>query len=88
MALERRELYSSPNGDRWFLSHDTGTGNVFIRHEANVPSGGHLTDIEIGTFLSGGRNPEHQALIRLIGLLVEGNPKPRGPKRFFVRRET
>jgi hypothetical protein len=45
MALERRELYSSPNGDRWFLSRDPGTGNIFIRHEANVPSGGHLTDI-------------------------------------------
>lgn len=34
-----------------------------------------LTDIEIGAFLSGGRNPEHQALLRLIGLLVEDDPK-------------
>ena len=75
MAVERRELYSSPNGDRWFLSRDPGTGTVFVRHEANVPSGGHVTDIEIGAFLSGGRNPEHQALLRLVGLLVEGDPK-------------
>lgn len=74
MVLERRELYRSSNGDRWFLSRDPGTGNVFIRHEANVPSGGQVTDIEIGVFLSGARNPEHQALLRLIGLLVEGNP--------------
>src|SRR5215472_17146760 len=27
----------------------------FIRHEANAPSGGKVTDIEIGAFLSGGR---------------------------------
>jgi hypothetical protein len=74
MARERKELYSSPNGDRWFFSRDPGTGNIFIRHEANVSSGGYLTEIEIGAFSSGGRNPEHQALLRLIGSLVEGNP--------------
>jgi len=86
MAVERRELYSSPNGDRWFLSRDPGTGKVFIRHEANAPSGGHLTDIEIGTFLSGGRNPEHQALLRLIGLLVEGDPSPTGTEENRIER--
>jgi hypothetical protein len=75
MPLERRELYSSPNGDKWFLSRDSATGNVFVRHEANVPSGGRLTDIDIGAFLSAGRNPEHQALLRLIGTLVEGRPR-------------
>ena len=74
MARERRELYSSPNGDRWFLSRHPGTGNIFIRHEANVSSGGYLTEIVIGAFLSGVRNPEHQPLLRLIGSLVEGNP--------------
>jgi len=76
MPLERRELYSSPNGDRWFLSRDPATGDVFIRHEANIPSGGRHTDVEIGDFLSGGRrNPEHQALLHLIGTLVEGVPQ-------------
>jgi len=45
---------------------------VFVRHEANIPSGGKRTDIDIGEFLSRGqRNPEHQALLRLIGTLVE-----------------
>ena len=73
MPLERRELYSSPNGDRWFLSWEPATGKVFIRHEANIPSGGQVTDISIGAFLSGaGENPEHQALLHLIGTLVEG----------------
>ena len=76
MPLERRELYSSPNGDRWFLSRDPATGDVFVRHEANIPSGGQVTDIDIGTFLSGaGKNPEHQALLHLIGTLVGGMPQ-------------
>ena len=72
MSLEKRELYRSPNGDRWFLAHDPATGSLFVRHEANIPSGGQVTDLDIGAFLSGGqRNPEHQALLRLIGTLVE-----------------
>jgi hypothetical protein len=51
------ELYRSPNGDTWFLGRDPATGAAFVRHEANVPSGGQMTDIEIGAFLSGPRNP-------------------------------
>jgi hypothetical protein len=71
---EHRELYSSPNGDRWLLKRDPATGNVFVRHEPNAPSGGKRTDIDIGEFLSEGqRNPEHQALLRLIGTLVVEN---------------
>jgi hypothetical protein len=71
MPVEKRELYSSPNGDRWFLVRDL-TGCVFIRHEANPPSGGKISDIDIGAFLSRGPlNPEHQALLRLIATLVE-----------------
>ncbi len=65
-----RKLYSSPNGDRWYLIRDV-SGEVFIRHEANIASGGHVAHIEIGTFLSSGQGPEHQELVRLIGLLVE-----------------
>jgi hypothetical protein len=72
MPVDTRELYSSPNGDRWFLCCNPATGRVFIKHEANVPSGGQSTEIDIGAFLSGGpRNPEHQALLRLIGTLIE-----------------
>jgi hypothetical protein len=77
MAIETRELYSSPNGDSWFLGHDPATGEVFVRHEPNALSGGRPSDIEIGAFLSRGeRNPEHQALLRLIGTLIEGRPEP------------
>jgi hypothetical protein len=42
MALLTRELYHSSNGDRWHLARDPDTGRVFIRHQANVPSGGHV----------------------------------------------
>ena len=75
MHVEKRELYSSPNGGRWFLSRDPATGRVFIGHEANVPSGGRATAIDISTFLgSGAHNPEQQALLRLLGTLIESGP--------------
>jgi hypothetical protein len=72
MATETRRLYRSANGDRWHLARETASGRVFIRHEANESSGGQVTEIEIGDFLSnGGHGPEHAELLRLIGTLVE-----------------
>jgi hypothetical protein len=72
MTIETRTLYHIPNGDRWQLARGSETGRVFVRHEANLSSGGRATDIEIGAFLStGGLGPEHQELLRLIGTLVE-----------------
>ena len=71
MQLTKREIYSSPNGDRWSLVR-YANGRVAILHEANRASGGHASDIDIGTFLiRGGHGPEHQELLRLIGTLVE-----------------
>ena len=73
MPLEARELYRIANGDRWSLVRDPGSGRVFVRHEPNASSGGSASDIEVGDFLvRGGRGPEHQELLRLIGTLVEG----------------
>jgi hypothetical protein len=73
--IETRELYSSANGDRWLLARDPATGEVFVRHEPNRSAGGQPSHIEIGAFLSRGpRNPEHLALLQLIGTLIEGNP--------------
>jgi hypothetical protein len=40
MSTFKRELYRSPNGDRWFLARHSETGSPFVRHEANIPSGG------------------------------------------------
>ncbi len=65
-----RKLYTSPNGDRWYLIRDT-SGEVFVRHEANLASGGNVAHIEVGAFLSSGRGPEHQELLRLIGTLLD-----------------
>jgi hypothetical protein len=43
-----------------------------FNHEANLASGGKMTAIELRDFLGHGRaGPEHQALIRLIGSLVD-----------------
>jgi hypothetical protein len=74
VAAARREIYSSSNGDRWFLARDADSGHAFVIHQPNLASGGQPAEIEIGTFLSrGGRGPEHQELLRLIGSLVEGD---------------
>src|SRR4051794_16197822 len=70
-----REFYASSNGDRWFLGCDEA-GQAFVRHQANEPSG-QSTPIEVGPFLMRGpRGPEHEALLRLTGTLVE-TPAPR-----------
>jgi hypothetical protein len=67
---ELKQLYRSPNGDIWSLAHDHATGTAFVRHQANAPSGGHVTDLELGAFLVGPRNPEHEALLRLMGASI------------------
>jgi hypothetical protein len=71
MPAESRELYRSPNGDRWFLTREALSERVLVRHEPNLPSGGKASVIEVGEFLGRGRGPEQQALLRLIGRLVE-----------------
>jgi hypothetical protein len=71
VAVRTREIYVSPNGDRWLLARDLDTGRVVVRHEPNLPSGGQVADIEIGAFLiAAGSGPEKQELLRLIGTLV------------------
>jgi hypothetical protein len=67
---ETRQLYRSPNGDTWFLARDPATGSAFVRHQANAPSGGQVTDIELCAFLNGPGSPECEALLRLIGASI------------------
>lgn len=77
MAIKMRELYRSSNGDCWDLGRDLATGDVFIKYEPNAASGGQPSYIDIGAFLSRGpRNPEHRALLQLIGTLIEGGSEP------------
>jgi len=48
--------------------------NAYVVHKANDPSGGTITNIELGAFLNRGPiAPEHLGLLRLIGSLVDGN---------------
>ncbi len=78
-GIETRTLYQSSSGDRWRLARDTGTGRVFVLHEANLASGGRASEIGVGQFLgSGGMGPEHQELLRLIGTLVLGQDEGGG----------
>jgi hypothetical protein len=77
-SVHSRELYSSPNGDRWLLAREPESGRVFVRHIPNEPSGGKTTDIEIGAFLcERSYGPQHMELLRLIGTLIEGVPIPK-----------
>jgi hypothetical protein len=71
MPIQERALYSSENGDRWSLARDSESRRVFVRHRANLPSGGQASDIELGEFLTrGGLGPEKQELLGLIGSMV------------------
>lgn len=71
----RRELYRSANGDTWFLGREPETGHAFVIHQPNAPSGGRLSPIGLETFLNAEpKGPEHQALLRLIGTLVDVPP--------------
>jgi hypothetical protein len=72
MPIQERTLYVSENGDRWSLARDPETQRVFVRHRPTLSSGGQTSDIDLGEFLAqGGMGPEKQALLRLIGDLVE-----------------
>ena len=72
-----RELYVSPNGDRWVLLRDPGDGRCIVRHAGNPASGGHVSDIALAAFLAADRGgPEHQALWHLIGALVGDEATP------------
>jgi len=68
----KRQLYASSNGDRWYLVRDDEAGDVFVQHIPNAPSGGRPSRLDIGTFLARSPgSPESQALLHLIGTLVE-----------------
>lgn len=66
-----RELYTSGNDDSWMLVRESDPDRIFVRHKANLPSGGKETDIELGAFLSDrSPGPQHFELLRLIATLV------------------
>ena len=75
--LQQKLLYSSSNGDTWFLVEEFG--RIFVRHEPNRASGGRASVIELCDFLlQQPRGPQHEALHRLIGTLLEDDEVPGG----------
>lgn len=69
--VQLREVYASENGDRWHLGRRVGSTRLFVRHQANLPSGGHVTDVELTAFLRSRRStPEREALMQVICDLV------------------
>jgi hypothetical protein len=74
--FRQKELYASPNGDRWTLAQDVD-GKLVVRHQPNRASGGIASEIPLDVFLAhGGQGPEHQALSTA---LAELSNKDTGP---------
>jgi hypothetical protein len=63
---DEKLFFESTNGDSWYLGRDPETGLCSVKHVANPESGGHVSYLEIESFLSGGAAPEHQAFRRLM----------------------
>ena len=68
--IRTKELYTSPNGDRWHLCKES-SGRLYVAHQANLPSGGHISVVELADFLARGYGPEQQSLLQLIGTLLD-----------------
>jgi hypothetical protein len=62
VTYSSKGIYRSQNGDTWRLVRDAVSGQVFARHEANLSSGGHVTEIRVAEFLrQAGSGPEYAA---------------------------
>ncbi|MGA2993939.1 hypothetical protein [Bradyrhizobium sp.] len=59
-------VFKSSNGDLWFLGRNPVSGLRAVKHVANPESGGHVSYIEIESFLLNGAAPEHQAFRQLM----------------------
>jgi hypothetical protein len=72
MSLMAREFYNGSNGDRWFVLRESESGTILINHRPNAASGGRPSCIPVGEFLFRTTYyPEHRALLRLIGVLLD-----------------
>ena len=70
--MTERVLYQSSNDDAWLLTRDPTSKLPTVKHVPNASSGGQISYTDIGTFLRDGANgPEHQALLKLIGTLLD-----------------
>jgi hypothetical protein len=70
MTLSAIDIYRSENGDVWQLMRDEARRVMFIRHEANLPSGGRITETSVDDFLRrDGSGPEYAAARDLLAAL-------------------
>jgi len=68
-SVRIKELYLSPNGDRWTLCRNSA-GSFTVSHQPNTSSGGRASETELTNFLSKARHgPEHQALLQVLTAL-------------------
>jgi hypothetical protein len=75
MTIQARTLYTSSSGDTWSLCRNR-VGDVVVSHQPNSASGGAPSEIDLDTFLAkGNQRPEHQALRKLIGELIESSER-------------
>lgn len=65
-APNEKFVYQSSNGDTWYLCESPTTQSPAVKHVANPQSGGHISYLDVESFLSGGNGPEHAALRNLI----------------------
>jgi hypothetical protein len=76
MTIQARTLYTGARGDAWSLCRNRN-GDVVVSHQSDRASGGNASEIDLGSFLAkANQGPEHQALRRLIGELIEANNVP------------
>jgi hypothetical protein len=73
-APSEEEVYSSSNGDSWYLVRDPESERLLVRHQPNRASGGNSSLISVEDFLAEGHGPQHDALLRLI----DAEPKKAG----------
>ena len=71
-----KELYNSPNGDRWVLCRNP-SGMLVVSHHPNSASGGQVSETGVNVFLSHDeRGPERQALVEALASLgSDSSPK-------------
>jgi hypothetical protein len=75
-----KEFARSANGDVWLLGRD-GSDIPYVIHQANLPSGGVVTKMDVAAFLK--QEPDHPEsleLIRLMGTAANAaQPEPKPP---------
>jgi hypothetical protein len=72
VGMTERLIYESSNGNVWVLARDPASEMPTVKHQPNASSGGQTSYTDTGKFLrDGAGGPEHQALLKLIGTLLD-----------------